>query len=290
MTNYIDDLDSEVHPDHDVPVTDHGGSHIPLQDISSETFHLKNDSAEDLHSDQIPNFTPHIQHEGDFPELSPSDFHEDILSDCAEINIFDQNHLPWIHEQPEHIEDPLGTVYGQPDKDQDYWHIQSSPDTCAVVTQEYVIEGIVGHDIDEDALVNEAAEKGYYIPGKGTDLWDVGDLIEDYGIPVEKTFDNTIDDVKECLENNRKVIVALDANEIWYPSDFHQLMDCFFMPEANHAVQVIGYDDYNGKVILNDPGTSNGKGLEVPVDRFLEAWEDSNNFMVVTAPSPHVSA
>ncbi len=36
-------------------------------------------------------------------------------------------------------------------------------------------------------------------------------------------------------------------------------------------------------MILNDPGRENGQGLMVPANEFLNAWEDSNNFMVATA-------
>ena len=59
------------------------------------------------------------------------------------------------------------------------------------------------------------------------------------------------------------------------------------MPEqgANHAVQVIGIDNSdpdNPVVILNDPGHPNGQGVRVAADDFMDAWEDSDNFMVST--------
>lgn len=59
------------------------------------------------------------------------------------------------------------------------------------------------------------------------------------------------------------------------------------MPEqgANHAVQVIGIDRSdpdNPVVILNDPGQPNGQGIRVNADDFVDAWQDSDRFMVST--------
>lgn len=53
--------------------------------------------------------------------------------------------------------------------------------------------------------------------------------------------------------------------------------------DADHAVQVTGIDMSNPDqpmVILNDPGAANGGGAMVPVDAFVDAWEDSGCFMV----------
>lgn len=66
-----------------------------------------------------------------------------------------------------------------------------------------------------------------------------------------------------------------------------RLEDLFGMPTANHAVQVIGYNPEDQSVILNDPGIPDGKGFEVALNDFTQAWADSHNFMVSTVdPAP----
>ena len=114
-------------------------------------------------------------------------------------------------------------------------------------------------------------------------------LLEDYGVAVEKTEGNDFNDILEKLKTNEKIIVGVDANEIWANSSSEQLKDLFFMPEANHAVQVIGYNNESRTVILNDPGHPDGKGMNVNSSDFEEAWQDSNNFMV-SATQPTSSA
>ncbi len=182
---------------------------------------------------------------------------------------------------------PVGTTYGNPETDESHWHMQTHPDTCAVVSQEYIIKSFKHEDLDENDLVNEAINNGYYFPGQGTPLCDVGNLLEDHGIPIERGVNNHFQDLIDKLRNGQKVIVGVDAGEIWHNSPEEQLKDLFFVPEANHAVEVIGYDDSTGHIILNDPGNPEGRGYEVSKEDFLDAWDDSNNFMVWTEnPAP----
>jgi len=176
----------------------------------------------------------------------------------------------------------LGKIYGEPENGIKFWHQQEFPDTCAIVSQEFILEDITGDDFSEEDLVKESRAKGYYYPGCGTLPYDVGKLLEDYDISVQRSEGNSIEDIKEKLDNNQKIIVGVDANEIWANGLDQQLIDLFYMPEANHAVQVIGYNEDNGSVILNDPGHPDGKGLEVPLVDFQCAWDDSNSFMVST--------
>ena len=52
---------------------------------------------------------------------------------------------------------------------------------------------------------------------------------------------------------------------------------------ANHAVEVIGIDYSDPEhpmVILNDSGPQNGCGEMVPLDQFLDAWQDGDNLMI----------
>jgi hypothetical protein len=178
--------------------------------------------------------------------------------------------------------------YGDPEVDLRYYHAQKYDDTCAIVCQEYILDTYLDRDFSEEELVLEAMRKGYYWPGVGTFPEYVGNLLEDYGVDIEKSRGNSIDDIIEKLNKKQKVIVCVDANEIWCPSAEEQLKDLLFLPQANHAVVVIGYDESSETVILNDPGHPNGGGLRVSKIDFENAWQDSDNFMVSTIYNPPV--
>ena len=120
----------------------------------------------------------------------------------------------------------------------------------------------------------------------------VGNLLELHGINVEQRYGSSVNELMHQLDEGHKVIVAVDAHEIWHDgaygySDHTPLSDYGAIPglTANHAVEVIGVDTSdpdNPMVILNDPGTPDGQGLMVSVSEFESAWSASDNFVVHT--------
>jgi hypothetical protein len=185
----------------------------------------------------------------------------------------------------------IGQIFGYPTNDEHHWHLQNHQDTCAVVSQEFILNELgesYGIHFTEEQLRQEASAYGYYQDGGGTPLNCVGELLQLHNIPVEKHDGCTLQDLEYKLAEGEKVIVAVNGQEIWNPLDPQVLLhDYFGIPgqNANHAVEVIGVntnDPNHPIIILNDPGTPNGRGLEVSADRFDRAWETSNHYMVST--------
>jgi hypothetical protein len=181
-------------------------------------------------------------------------------------------------------------VVGDPIADMEHWHQQATDFTCAVVSQEFILDAVTGQDFTEEQLMHEAAANGWLSPD-GTAPADVGKLLELHGIPVERQYDATVDDLLHKLQEGEKVIVAVDAYEIWNPTnqwDLNDTLEDFTgIPgqDADHAVQVTGIDNTdpaNPMVVLNDPGSPSGQGTLVPLDQFVGAWEDGGCYMVST--------
>jgi hypothetical protein len=181
-------------------------------------------------------------------------------------------------------------VNGTPAADAAHWQLQQLPDSCAIMCQKYILQSFIPEcQLTELELATWAYDEGYYHPGAGTMIDDVGRILEHHGIAVERSQGNSVSDIIEHLSHNRKLIVGLDSNEIWQNSWEQQLKDLFFMPEANHAVQIIGYDEEREVFILNDPGRPDGKAFEVSYMDFELAWDDSNRFLMVTKNAPAVA-
>ncbi len=191
--------------------------------------------------------------------------------------------------------DPSDGMFGTPDEDMENWHQQMRDDSCAIASQEFVLDEVLGRDVTEQELTEVATANGWYTPGGGTPLHATGNLLEAYGVPVTQEFGSSLQDIANKLEQGQKVIVGVDADEIWTPGE-NELEDDVLgdyvagyghIPgqDANHAVQVIGIDTTdpdNPMVILNDPGTVDGQGFRVPAGEFENAWADSQQFMVST--------
>ena len=168
---------------------------------------------------------------------------------------------------------------GDPSDALNCWHWQETNSSCAVASQEFVLEQLLDREFTEAELRDLAQSNGWYDEG-GTPLNCVGNLLELMGLDVEKTSGNTATDLENSLAEGDKIIVAVDSDELWFGDD-----DDAFEPglDSNHALQVVAIDRTypdNPMVIVNDSGCANGECAMIPMDLFMEAWEDSNYFMV----------
>lgn len=171
-------------------------------------------------------------------------------------------------------------IYGDPEESMEHWEYQGDTNRCAIYSQLFVIEELTGQELDIEELADIAEENDWFTEENGTPIAYMNKLLDYYGVENEMTFDNDLEDLQESLEAGEKVIVSLDADEVWYGDD-----DTIYAPDdgVNHAVQVIGIDYSNPDepmVILNDSGNPDGCGEMVPLDTFMDAWEDGNCQMI----------
>ena len=159
-------------------------------------------------------------------------------------------------------------------------------DTCAIQSQHLVLQQF-GIDVSQEELIAIAKENGWYAEGYGTPKEMVGKLLEYYGIDIQGSEGNNIFNIANELAQGHQIIVGVDAYELIYPEET-QGWDELYGEEANHALVVVGIDTTdpnNVQVIVTDPGTGN-RQMAYPADQFVEAWKDSNCFMVTTDQVP----
>ncbi|MFN9557113.1 MAG: hypothetical protein ACK56B_00830 [Dolichospermum sp.] len=215
-------------------------------------------------------------------------------TDFSGFNIVDdfQHSLDWfIPDNQWDVTDFNG--FGEPMENADFWHQQSGQNSCAVVAQISIFESITGVHISEEKACEIAQENGWFDPDIGTRPSDVGKLLNKLGVPTDQKYDGHLEDIADALEKGDRVIVALDANEIWSP-----MRDAngaaIEQPNGGHAVWVTGIDtqpDGSVKIILNDSGHPDGQMKAIDAVDFLNAWEDYSNFIVVAdAPDNTISA
>lgn len=153
--------------------------------------------------------------------------------------------------------------------------------TCAIKSQQLILKDF-GIEISEDQLCYEAVANGWY--NNGTCPADIGKLLELHGIGVSQYDNANIFNLVNELAQGHKVIVGVDSGELWE----HDIRDKYFEDaKADHALIVSGVDTSdpnNVKVILTDPGT--GDLLkEYSMEQFVDAWQDSNCYMMATNDS-----
>lgn len=177
-------------------------------------------------------------------------------------------------------------VIGTPDQDAGFWHQQDTNFTCAVVSQEMILNQF-GIDVSESQLVYDATSNGWLTDG-GTSVADMGNLLQYYGVDTHTNFNGDISDIMTELSQGHKVIVAVDSGEMWGQdgifSDFLEMGGV-----ADHALVISGVDvsdPDHPMVFVNDPGDPTGGGKAYPMEEFMDAWSDSGCHYVATNEAP----
>ena len=169
-------------------------------------------------------------------------------------------------------------IAGDPQEDMDEWHLQTEQNSCAIACQSFVAEQLLEGDFSEEEMIRNAKAMGVYDSASGTAASDVGELLENLGLEVDRWFDAGLGEIAQALEEGEKVICGVSSQILANP-------ELANLPgiKADHAVQVIGIDatdPENVQVILNDPGVLDGQGIRHDLDIFMKAWETGGNYAV----------
>lgn len=159
---------------------------------------------------------------------------------------------------------------------------QDYEDTCAIRSQEIVMRDF-GIQIPQDELVDYAEQQGWY--DNGTPMDCVGNLLDVVHIETNRFENANGDDLFRELSQGHRVIVGVDAHEIWRDGGPIGNWIADHVKDANHALIVTSLnvdidDPSKTTVMLTDPGS--GEIIECPYSRFAHAWSDSDGFMIAT--------
>ena len=172
---------------------------------------------------------------------------------------------------------------------------QPDDHSCALRSQQIILRDF-GIDIPFQDLEKLALEYGVYSEN-GTNMYDVGKVLELAGVGMHQVEGSNMLDLTSELSKGHRVIVGVDADELWYSDKLTDKLknwfnDTFKEQGGNHALIVAGVDvnpqnPDDVKVILTDPG-SGALRVEYPMNQFMDAWKDSNCYMVATDnPAPY---
>jgi len=176
--------------------------------------------------------------------------------------------------------DELYEVHGTPLEDMALWDPQDDPMSCAVATTSMMFHSIGVEHISESGIAEEFQELGIYDPATGTDTSHLADslnrMCRELGIEAEAVAISgaTVKDWAEMLGRGTRPQLFIDATEL--DPLGRALNDLGLIPGSPHAVQLIGIEDGpNGcTAIINDPGSPDGSGLQVPMDVLRDASQD----------------
>lgn len=182
---------------------------------------------------------------------------------------------------------------------------QNYSNTCAIRSQQIVLRDY-GVMLSQEDMMAFAEENGWYDPDPvngGTPMEALGNFLDGCGVDCTRVENANIYDIISELRDGHRVIVGVDADELWVNSEssfwkrnllkcINKLNDTFGGEGANHALVVAGVDvnpddPSDIHVTLIDSGTGE-VCASYPYEQFKDAWDDANCYMVSTnEPAPY---
>ena len=180
-----------------------------------------------------------------------------------------------------------GDVIGRPDVQATAWEYQKLDDNCAPTAEGSIIKQF-GYDLTQEDFAYISKANGWYQPGEGTSIEDIGKMMDAFGIGNHTVENAGIADLMGEVMQGHGIIVPIRSGQLWEEGPMNDLLNFVakklgfdnaeLMP-ADHALCVTGFDfndPANPKVILNDSGVSDGNSIDYPLAKFHDAWGNGN--------------
>jgi hypothetical protein len=159
-------------------------------------------------------------------------------------------------------------MFGDPAAAAKYWRYQHYWDDCALMSSADVVGEVTGvAPLEEDII--DMAQSTASSQGPGPIYIRPPDLMN-----------GDMERLEQQLGAGSKVIASVNAELIW--DEPVEDKDQRGNPAHNHTVVVTGVDTGNDSVHLNDSGSREGRDEQIPLARFVQAWDASNELMAVT--------
>lgn len=154
---------------------------------------------------------------------------------------------------------------------------ENKVDNLCAIHCEGIALRLFGFDITDEQLLDESRKKRW-LQKAGTALHNIGRLSGTRGLSVSHRYQCSLDDIRASLSANNVVIAAVDGNELTGDYEAEQEKDVEQGMTPNHVVivNIITEDS----VIVTDSATPEQMDV-YPLPQFLDAWEDSENFLTV---------
>lgn len=158
-----------------------------------------------------------------------------------------------------------------------YLAAKNDANNCEILCEMFILIA-KGMKADSGKLTEKARKNGWF-SAEGTKLNDFGKLLESNGLVVERRRKASFEELKKALDLQKHVLVAVDGGELIGDQSFEKFEDQCIGKIPDHAVVVTAYNESDQSISLYDPTIGN-KTCVYTYERFLDAWDDSKNYMI----------
>ncbi len=148
---------------------------------------------------------------------------------------------------------------------------------CCLECEKYILDGY-NIPYDAEQMLADAVKNGWY-KENGTALHNIGRHLEKKGLLVIRRYNSEINDISAALDNDERVIVAVDGGELTGDRTEEIMEDLLVGQIPDHTVVVLSVDMCNMTITIYDPNSVSTEDT-YPISLFEDAWADSKNYLV----------
>lgn len=149
---------------------------------------------------------------------------------------------------------------------------------CAIKCEEFILHVFGIHKtLDELRILASTKE---WLKDDGVEMLDLGAIPEYYGLTVSKRAPAELNDIAQAIRHGHQVIVAVDGGELIGNPAEELAEDVLAGGVADHCVVILSVNAEEDTITLYDPAFG-VIPLTVSMSVFMDAWRDSNNYMIV---------
>jgi hypothetical protein len=161
---------------------------------------------------------------------------------------------------------------------------QADRKLCVLYAEQYILQQLDISVSMEELLT--IAKENKWIKHQGVQFKNIGKLLEYHSFQVERKTDASLADLQKALEKGNLVIVGVDSGELFAHTRLKRIaekIEDWFDKHADHVLLVkslhLTNDTHDTAELINIDGEGE-RNFNVPVSKFLDAWEDSGRFML----------
>ena len=148
---------------------------------------------------------------------------------------------------------------------------------CAIKCEGYALKTL-GIDVSDKTLEKQA-KKNKWLREDGMPLHNIGYLSGLYGSYITKKFYCSLEEISKAIKAGKIVITVIDNAELGLTPYEARRQDLKNGKNPNHAIVIKSVNIKDKTIDIYDPGISKTPKT-YPLDIFIEAWNDSANFLV----------
>ena len=162
-----------------------------------------------------------------------------------------------------------------------HWFAQATDFTCGPAAITMVLADLFDLRLSDESEVWQRAIELQAISQDGMRPRELEAVLRSYGVPADLIQADT-QSLEHLLEQGHEVIMLIDAHEYWPGFDGRGENDV--LRKMPHAVRLLGICHVTETAVVSDSGRDDPlfSRLEIPLDVFIDAWEDLEWLALVT--------